>query len=504
FHSLGEYCMNVNKRPIRAEDLTDLEIFSYPQLSPDGMSFAFVSTTIHENNGYQSHLFVQDLTNDKLKQWTFGKHKNNHPRFSPDGRKMVFQSERSGVPQIWLIETSGGEARQLTTCKHGAQNPHWDKDGRYVIFSTPLAPNDDIQTQTEQSKEEKQLKQTEPRVINRLKYKSDAEGLVDHKRTQIILYDVENKTIDQLTDAHAEHTFLDISPDGQTILFAANLSEDVDYELTNDLYIMNIQTKEITRLTDGKGVYHNARFSPDGNQIACFGHDKTYAGATLNELYVFNVKTGKRMILSANWDFQLGDFMISDTRLGEAELGPIWSKDGERLFFIGSENGATGLYEASLAGDLRTLYKDNNHVFSFTYSQRTDTFVLGISTPTDPGNFYRLDKHGLKQLTDATREFLDKVTLNEPEEIAITAEDGWHIQGWLLRPYSFQDRKKYPMILEIHGGPHVMYGQTFFHEMQLLAAKGYVVLYTNPRGSHGYGQTFVNACRFDYGGKDYS
>src|SRR5699024_5883074 len=122
----------------------------------------------------------------------------------------------------------------------------------------------------------------------------------------------------------------------------------------------------------------------------------------------------------------------------------------------------------------------------------------------DPGNFYRLDKHGLKQLTDANREFLDKVTLNEPEEKAITAEDGWHIQGWLLRPYGFQDRKKYPMILEIHGGPHVMYGQTFFHEMQLLAAKGYVVLYTNPRGNHGYGQTFVNACGFENGGKDYS
>src|SRR5699024_10514470 len=143
--------------------------------------------------------------------------------------------------------------------------------------------------------------QTEPRVINRWKYKSDAEGLVDHKRTQIILYDGENKTIDQLTDAHAEHTILDISADGQTILFAANLSEDVDYELTNDSYIMNIQTKEITRLTDGKGVYPNARFSPDGNQIACFGHYKTYAGATLNELYVFNVKTAKRMILSAHW-----------------------------------------------------------------------------------------------------------------------------------------------------------------------------------------------------------
>src|SRR5699024_821302 len=148
--------MNVNKRPIRAEDLTALEIFSYPQLSPDGMSFAFVSTTIHENNGYQSHLFVQDLTNDKLKQWTFGKHKNNHPRFYTDGRKMVFQSERSSVPQIYLIATSGAEATELRKYKHCAQNPHLHKDGRYVILSTPLAPNDDIQTQSEQSKEEKQ------------------------------------------------------------------------------------------------------------------------------------------------------------------------------------------------------------------------------------------------------------------------------------------------------------------------------------------------------------
>src|SRR5699024_5965425 len=110
----------------------------------------------------------------------------------------------------------------------------------------------------------------------------------------------------------------------------------------------------------------------------------------------------------------------------------------------------------------------------------------------------------LTRLTDANREFLDDVQLSEPETLTFKADDGWDIQGWLLRPYGFEEDKQYPFILEVHGGPHAMYGQTFFHEMQLLAAKGYVVLYTNPRGSHGYGQEFVNACREDYGGKDYS
>lgn len=109
----------------------------------------------------------------------------------------------------------------------------------------------------------------------------------------------------------------------------------------------------------------------------------------------------------------------------------------------------------------------------------------------------------MKQLTDANKDYLNRVTLSEPEEIQFTTSDGWPIQGWLLRPYGFKEGKKYPFVLEVHGGPHAMYGQTYFHELQLLAAKGYVVLYTNPRGSHGYGQKFVDACRGDYGGKDY-
>ncbi|NAP01646.1 prolyl oligopeptidase family serine peptidase, partial [Halomonas sp. MG34] len=180
-------------------------------------------------------------------------------------------------------------------------------------------------------------------------------------------------------------------------------------------------------------------------------------------------------------------------------------KDEKSLFFIATDQGSTGLYEVSLDKELTTLYEKDNHVFGFSYDQNKEAFVLGISSATNPCDFYYLEKDGtLTQLTKSNRAFLEEVAIAEPETISVKADDGKEIQGWLLKPYGFTEGKKYPFVLEIHGGPHAMYGQTFFFEMQLLAARGYVVLYTNPRGSHGYGQEFVDACRSDYGGGDYT
>ncbi len=196
--------------------------------------------------------------------------------------------------------------------------------------------------------------------------------------------------------------------------------------------------------------------------------------------------------------------MVGDTRLGSSEAGPVWSEDNESIYFVGSDNGTVSLYETDLEGNLKIRYSDNNHLFGFSYNPDTKSFILGISLPTDPCNFYKLSADGtLEQLTDVNKTFISEIALSSPEEITFTSSDGLEIQGWLLRPYGFQEGKKYPFVLEIHGGPHAMYGQTFFHELQLLAAKGYVVLYTNPRGSHGYGQEFVNGVRENYGKGDY-
>ncbi|OZU87857.1 peptidase [Virgibacillus indicus] len=501
--------MSEEKRALTAEDFTRLEVYSDPRFTPGGEAYTYISTAINDKNEYESHLFHQKVSESKSSQWTFGNVKNSSPRFSPDGKKVVFQSNRSSIPQLWMLNTNGGEAKQLTFFKNGAVSPVWSKDGNYIIFHASLNQDDNIENQKELSKEERQKekkdKENEPLVVNRLKYKSDAKGFHDHKRSQLILLDVENENFTQLTSADADHSFQDISPDGNLILFSANLNEDADYELISDLFTMDLKTKKINKLTCSDGAYHHAGFSPSGKKIACFGHGFTHKGATLNELYIFDIKTGERSTISEQWDMQLGDLMIGDTRLGESENGPVWSEDEDSLFFLATDHGATGLYQVSLNSELKVLYKDDNHVFGFSYDAGTNSFILGISTPTNPCNFYQLKQDDkLIRLTNANADFLEEVHLSEPETLTFTAKDGWEIQGWLLRPYDFEEDKKYPFVLEIHGGPHAMYGQTFFHELQLLAAKGYVVLYTNPRGSHGYGQEFVDACRTDYGGGDYT
>ncbi|MFC3038790.1 S9 family peptidase [Virgibacillus xinjiangensis] len=500
--------MPENKRAIQTEDFTRLEVFSDPQFTPDGKAYTYTSTTVNDDQEYISHIHYHQLGDAAPVQWTFGDNKNSHLRFSPDGLKAAFQSKRSGLPQIWILSTKGGEARQLTTFKHGAMNPEWAENGRSIIFSAPLDPDDDVSSQKEQTKEERQKeakkKQNQPLVVSRLKYKSDAKGFHDNKRTQLVQLHLDTNTFTQLTNEDADHGLQGISPDGQQLLLAANLGKDPDYELSNDLFILNLASKEITKLTNSKGSYHSASFSPDGKKVAYLGHGFEFDGATLNELFVHDLETGERICLSNEWDMQLGDVLIGDTRLGESNASPVWSKDASSLYFLATDHGATGLYQATLEKDLNLLYQEDNHVFGFSYHGKTGAFILGISTPTDPCNFYKLSENQkLKRLTNANAAFLDEVSLREPETLSITARDGWELQGWLLRPYGFEEGKKYPFVLEIHGGPHAMYGQAFFHELQLLAAKGYVVLYINPRGSHGYGQEFVDAVRSDYGGKDY-
>ncbi|GAQ18983.1 prolyl tripeptidyl peptidase precursor [Oceanobacillus picturae] len=501
--------MTSTKRALKTEDLTRLEVYSDPQISPDGNFYSYVSTTANDNDDYNSHLFVQSIQGESPVQWTFGDVKNSNLRYSPDGKRAVFQSTRSGLSQLWMLPTEGGEARQLTTFKNGASSPTWSKDGKYIFFHASLDKDDDLHNQKEQSKEERQkeqeAKKKQPLIVNSLKYKSDSSGFHDNKRVQLIVLDVENNTFTQLTRDEADHIFQDISPDGKQLLFAANLNADADYELSNDLFLLDLQSKEHKKLTDGEGGYHSASFSPSGDKIVSFGHGFEYAGATLTEIYVFDLETGERTCLSQTWDIQLGDLMIGDTRLGQSEAGPVWAKDEKSLFFIATDQGSTGLYEVSLDKELTTLYEKDNHVFGFSYDQNKEAFVLGISSATNPCDFYYLEKDGtLTQLTKSNRAFLEEVAIAKPETISVKADDGKEIQGWLLKPYGFTEGKKYPFVLEIHGGPHAMYGQTFFFEMQLLAARGYVVLYTNPRGSHGYGQEFVDACRSDYGGGDYT
>lgn len=506
--SRGGVIVKKSKRPIETDDFINVHTVSDPQISPDGKSYIYVSTKINEKKEYESHLFHQQINESSSTQWTFGNTKNSHPRFSPDGNDITFQSTRTGTAQIYVLSIHGGEARQITTFKHGASNPSWSKDGSKIIFQAALAENANINDQEEFTDEEREQYQKEienkPKVINQLKHKSDSGGFFSSKKTQIISYDFMSESFEQLTTANKDHNFEDISHDGEKILFSANLNEDSDYEWIQDIYLLHVKTNEIERITNGGGTYYNAAFSPSGKYIAYFGQEQTYKTATLTELYMYHVSKETHTCLSENVDIELGDAMISDMRIGLSEIGPVWTGNEQGIQLIGTDHGTTCLLHISLEAERTILYKDNNHVFTFTYNKETNNTILGISSPTHPGDFYVLNQRSERdRLTNCNATFLNDVFLQTPEAITVKRDRKSDVHGWIMKPYSFDPNKKYPLILEIHGGPHAMYGQTFFHELQLLASKGYTVLYMNPRGSHGYGQQFVNNVRSDYGGGDY-
>lgn len=495
------------KRAITATDFQNIKVLSEPQFISEN-KYSYVTSSVNSDKEYESQVYVHDLTKNTHKQWTAGSCRNHTFSVSPNKEKAFFLSNRSGTSQIWLTDFDGGEANQLTTFPNGVFSPVWSEDGKSIFFCSYLEKDDDLSTLKELTKEEKQAKQkeaeTEPVIVNRLRYKSDARGFHDDSSVQIIQYDLAAKTFQQLTSKQADHYLIDIAPDNKYLIFASNLEEDADSSLVSDLYLLELQSKEITKLTDGNGSYHQAAFSRDSKKLVAYGHEFEYAGATLTKLFLFDVESKERKCLSKDWSIQPGDTMVSDMRLGSSEAGPVWSNDNKSIYFIGSDYGAAALYETDLEGNLKTRYSNHNHLFGFSYQADSESFILAISNPTDPGNFYKLSKDNeLKQLTDVNKTFIEEVSLSNTEEITFTSSDGLEIQGWLLRPYGFQEGKKYPFVLEVHGGPHAMYGQTFFHELQLLAAKGYVVLYTNPRGSHGYGQDFVNGVRKNYGKGDY-
>ncbi|WP_338203809.1 S9 family peptidase [Parageobacillus thermoglucosidasius] len=497
--------MKKTTRGIAAEDLFRIRFVSDPQFSPDGKKVIFVQKTIDHEREYRSHLFLLSLADGSVKQWTFGKSKDTFPRWSPDGKTIAFLSNRSGKPQIWLLPADGGEARQLTFLKNGVRQLCWSPNGRFLIALTSLGKEETLKEREEKNKNEKEKRKLTPLIVERLQYKSDAAGFRDDKQDVLIRIDAETGEMQALTNGDDEIISFAISPDGQTVAFAANRSEDPDFTFTRDIFLLDIDSGKTTKITDGNGFFASLSWSPDGKMLAAIGHELEYLGATLNRVWTFDISSGEKRALTANWDVHVGDAMVGDMHSGAPSPGLIWNKEGNGLYFLASERGRVNLYHVALDGTITPSVIGDFHLYGLSIHPHHHMAVAAISDPTHIGDLYAVSlRDGRRdKLTNANEELEKELSFSKPESFSYPSRDGWDIQGWLIKPLHLEDGQKVPMVVEIHGGPHAMYGFTFFHEMQVLAAKGYAVLFTNPRGSHGYGQTFVNAVRGDYGGMDY-
>lgn len=494
-----------NKEGMKPEDLYQLKSVADPRLSPGGNEIVYVETAMDkERNDYTSHLFYLPLGQKVPVQWTFGNHRNYSPRWSPDGNKLAFISTRSGKPQLYVLDRNGGEARQLTSCKRGVSSPVWSPCSRQLAFNVKLCREETLEDGPDGEEDKK--KELQPLEVKKMKYKSDGGGFLNlEEHLQIGLADLDSGQLIQLTDGEEDHELGSWSPDGAHIAYISDQAPDKDFSFVSDYFLLDVKEKKTVNITKGIGAFWQSSWSPDSRYIAFLGHEREYENATQAKLWIYDLQERALSCMTSDFDVPAGDYAVGDFLQGAVPPGIQWAGDGRSFYFQVSDQGNVSIYYGSLEGELYPALNSDCHVYGFSLDPARDEAVAAISRPDQPSELYwvNLATGDMKQITHINNKVMECRELSKPEPLILEGAEGWPIGGWVMKPVGYREGELYPAILEIHGGPHAMYANTYFHEFQVLAAEGFAVIYVNPRGSHGYGQKFVNAVRGDYGGNDY-
>lgn len=497
------------KRPITAEDLLKITYVGDPQVSPTKDKAAYVVTNMDlDKDGYCSAIYVTDFKGEG-KRFTFYYDsekliRDQMPRWSPDGQTIAFLSNRTGKNQIWFIPADGGEAQPVTNLEQDVLEYTWSPDGQALalVVKGQIKPSNG-QEQKEQDEEKSDVKE-----VTRLRYKGDGAGILDEKRRCVYLYQIESKTYTLISDENYDFAAPRFSPDGKTLIYLGSKDERQEWEYIPSIWKYDLSSGKEELFYEGKGVVSAPSFSPDGRWLAFVGHDQGAHTSTNDNVWVLSAQTGEVKNLSSALDCTVGNLVGVDAKYDPAELRLIWSEDSTEIYFIATVGGDVKLFKTNLDGQVSEALTASSAVVTSFDLINPFQALLVQATPFSPGDLVIQDVRlveNSKRITAFNRQLLEEdVWLSAPERITYRSTDGWEIEGWMLKPFSFSPDRKYPLILQIHGGPHTAYGNGLHHEMQLMAGKGYVVLYTNPRGSHGYGQEFVRAVVGDYGGMDYT
>ena len=467
------------------EHLYGLQSVTNPVLAPSNEEAVFIRTLIDkEDNKYYAHLFHVALESDEITQWTFGKERISSPKWSPDGKQIAFLSDRHEKNQLYVLQVRGGEAKKLTDVANGVSAFEWSPCGEKIWFAGNVKQG---QTMTEPLENEEN-KLPQPYVVDGMKYKLDGIGgnglRPQDQFTQIAVLHLADGHIEPFTSGNYDHHLIAISRDGKQLVMGVNRAENTDFEFRTPLYIIDVETKQETILVDKAGYYGGATFSLDNRYIAYVGNDATYQNATHTQLYVYDTETKLIQNLTEMLDAPVGDLAVADVQQGVHAPAVVWTETNA-LYFQLSTMGDVRLYYADLDGSIFPASPEGEHIYSYDVARSGNWALITASNPTFPGEllYFDITTGERRQLTTFNGAFLNEVTLVTPEAIVYETSIG-DVHGWLMKPTHYEEGKKYPLIVEIHGGPHAMYANTFFYEMQLLAAQGYGVLYVNPRGSH--------------------
>lgn len=501
----------MTKRFITEDDLYKFELISDVRISPDGKSIVYSSLRVNRDKEKKyANLWTIDLhaLQPKPRQFTVGDQNDTQPRWSPDGKQIAFLSNRYALdkpPTLFVISAQGGEAHQVTNIEGEIKSFCWSPDGESLVCCIRKTDPEELERQKDERKKELGVV---ARHYDRVFYKLDDYGFLPKERWHIWRVALRSGVATQLTD----HPIFDelapaCSPDGRWIAFLSNRIPDPDFHLYEiDLFLMPVEGGEIRKIETPIGEKTTLSFSPDSQWIAYYGvegEDTPYKNQNLWAVRTDGSQPPSN--LTAPYDLDVDAWTIND--MGKPELmPPTWNQDGSRIYFPVLYHGSTILQSIGVDGsNLRTEIDEGGVVGSFSFDESHRNLAYFYGQMADPGQVFLLDTQTreTQQLTRLNRALLDELDLGTMETVWFRGPGGDQLQGWILKPPDFDPKRKYPSILEIHGGPLTQYGFFFMHEFYFLAAQGFVVYFCNPRGGRGYGEAHAKAIHLNWGKADY-
>jgi len=480
-------------------DVFDLEYVSNTEISPDGEKILYQRNynDIMNDESF-SNIWVINFDGSENRPITTGNFKDNSPKWSNKGDKFVFKSNREGKQQIYLFNIANNSIQKLTNFQYSISSIRWSPDDSYLLFSSFI--DDKRDKLIKMPEKPKGAKWNDPPVeISDLNYRYDGSGYRKPGETQFFTLPVTGGTPRQISNIPVEKRAVQGEwIDNNTIVFSANLNEDSEYNTINsEIYTLDINSGIQKALTSREGPDNSPKVSNDNSLIAYLGYDDEYLSYQQNSIYIMRSDGSGKYKIELDLDRNISNI--------------YWSGDDKKIFFQYDDKGTTKIGSTTLDGKLDSVIDEVGGLsFSRPYSggffslSKNNRYSFTYGTVYNPADLAVGYKGSKNRLTNLNKDLFDYKKLGNVEEIWYESTfDGEMIQGWIVKPPNFDESKKYPLILEIHGGPHTNYGFHFSSEVQLFASKGYVVLYTNPRGSTSYGKEFANLIHHNYPSQDY-
>ena len=491
---------NAEAKPVDYHDVFGLEYADTPAISPNGERVVYVrhhmDAMADRNLG---QLWLIELDSGSQQPLTSGDGSFASPAWSPDGTRIAFTGhDGDGDKQLYVLWLESGRVAKITRGPHPPSNPSWAPDGTRIAFNrfVPTEPPTLVKPLTAP---EGANWAPNPTVIDRPVFRVDGQGLLPHGQTQRFVIPADGGPARQITNGPYPNSGAAVwASTGKALIFAAVRREDWELEgRDTELYRFDFETGEIEPLTRRYGPDESPALSPDGRQLAWLGFDDELMSYTNTEVWTLSLAGGEPNRLTADLDRNVDAL--------------VWAEDGRSLYISYSDRGVGVIDRLSLDGS-RTRVAEHLGGTTLGRPYASGSFDAGdkqvVYTKTasgHPADLFRIDRHGREtRLTTLNRELLDNRELARVEQVTWpSSHDGLEIQGWIAYPPEYREDQKYPLILEIHGGPFADYGPRFSMEVQLMASAGYVVLYSNPRGSTSYGADFANQIHHAYPGHDY-